>query len=125
MVVSFLYIGGIIGSVLGGTLCDVSGRKRAILFTDIFFIIGSTILFFSDSFEAVLLGRIIVGFAVAVSGIADVAYLHEISPVEWRGAIVSVNEACISFGFLVSYITGYGVATLDPDNGWRIMFGLR
>jgi len=125
MVVSFLYIGAVIGAALGGTLCDISGRKTAILFTDIIFIIGSIILFLSESFETVLIGRFVVGFAVAVSGIADVAYLHEISPMEYRGAIVSVNEACISFGFMVSYLAGYGLTLLDPDNGWRIMFGVR
>lgn len=102
-----------------------TGRKTAILFTDIIFIIGSIILFLSESFETVLIGRFVVGFAVAVSGIADVAYLHEISPMEYRGAIVSVNEACISFGFMVSYLAGYGLTLLDPDNGWRIMFGVR
>jgi len=124
MVVSFLYTGAVIGAALGGTLCDISGRKTAILFTDIIFIIGSIILFLSESFETVLIGRFVVGFAVAVSGIADVAYLHEISPMEYRGAIVSVNEACISFGFMVSYLAGYGLTLLDPDNGWRIMFGV-
>ena len=61
---------------------------------------------------------------MAVSGIADVAYLHEIAPVKWRGAIVSVNEACISLGFLLAF----GVAGLlsyeGNTSGWRLMFGL-
>jgi len=44
----------------------------------------------------------VVGIGVAVSGIADVSYLHECSPIEWRGSIVSVNEACISLGMFIS-----------------------
>ncbi len=123
MVVSFLFVGGAFGAGVGGTLCDKIGRKKAILITDIMFIIGATVLFLAYSFIQVLIGRILVGFAVAVSGIADVAYLHEISPIEWRGAIVSVNEACISLGFLVSYLAGDLINRFDGESGWRYMFG--
>lgn len=123
MVVSFLFVGGAFGAGVGGTLCDKIGRKKAILITDIMFIIGAIVLFLAYSFTQVLIGRILVGFAVAVSGIADVAYLHEISPIEWRGAIVSVNEACISLGFLVSYLAGDVINRFDGESGWRYMFG--
>ncbi len=124
MIVSFLYLGGAIGSTVGGTICDKTGRKKAILTTDITFIIGAIQLFVATSFIQVLLGRIVIGFAIAVSGIADVAYLHEISPVPWRGAIVSVNEACISLGFLISYLAGYSLSQLNPVHGWRYMFAM-
>jgi len=81
----------------------------------------------------VLLGRF-VGFGVAVSGIADVAYLHEIAPPKFRGALVSCNEACISLGFLLAYIAAYFLTKQEIDengepfdediNGWRYMFGI-
>jgi len=124
MLVSFLFLGGTIGAAIGGTICDTSGRKKTIIYTDIMFILGAIILFLAPSFTIVLLGRLVVGFAVAVSGIADVAYLHEISPVEYRGAIVSVNEACISLGFLISYVVGYAISQVNDNDGWRYMFGL-
>ncbi len=123
MIVSFLFLGGAIGSTVGGTLCDTAGRKKAIIITDLLFIIGAVGLFTAQSFVQIIYGRIIIGFAVAVSGIADVAYLHEISPTQWRGAIVSVNEACISFGFLLSYFAGYGISQWNGEDGWRYMFG--
>jgi MFS family permease len=143
LVVSILYVGGGLGAALGGTLCDFLGRKPAILWTDVTFMIGASVLFTAPDVTAVCIGRIIVGFAVAVSGIADVSYLHEIAPKEWRGAIVSVNEACISLGFLLAFIvgevfqmplqqqsTGNDVENNDggvayyPPRGWRYMFGL-
>ena len=123
LVVSFLYIGGGLGAAIGGSLCDAAGRKSAILVTDVVFLLGAVILFFSPSLAVVLLGRIVMGFGVAVSAIADVSYLHEISPPEWRGSIVSVNEACISLGFLLAYILGYLVTASDPVDGWRTIFG--
>jgi len=124
MVVSFLYIGCALGSCIGGYLCDRMGRKKMILLTDLVFVLGALILYSAASFDVVLSGRIFVGFAVAVSGIADVAYLHEISPREYRGAIVSCNEACISLGFLLSYIIGYAFSVKVPNDGWRYMFGI-
>lgn len=124
MIVSFLYLGCCIGSTIGGALCDWAGRKKSILFTDLIFVIGAIVLFKSSSISQLLIGRVIVGIAVAVSGIADVAYLHEISPTVWRGSIISVNEGCISLGFMLSYLSGYGVSIASPNNGWRLMFGI-
>mmetsp|Transcript_38454 Transcript_38454/g.78442 ORF Transcript_38454/g.78442 Transcript_38454/m.78442 type:complete len:560 (-) Transcript_38454:50-1729(-) len=124
MVVSFLYLGGGLGAAVGGEMCDAVGRRAAILVTDAVFAFGAALLYWAPSFTAILMGRIVVGFGVSVSGIADVAYLHEISPTQWRGSIVSVNEACISMGFLLAYIAGYGIGLLDPEEGWRTMFGI-
>jgi len=122
LVVSVLYLGGGAGAAIGGTFCDYIGRKRAILWTDFMFLIGALALSLSHSMEMLVVGRIILGFAIAVSGVADVSYLTEIAPIEWRGAVVSVNEACISFGFLLAYLVGYSVDRIQPDHGWRIMF---
>ena len=71
-----------------------------------------------------MVGRFVVGVGVAVSGIADVTYLHECAPIEWRGSIVSVNEACISLGFLLAYIAGYCLNTDEGTEEWRIVFGV-
>ena len=140
LVVSILYLGGGLGAALGGTLCDVLGRKPAILWTDVLFMVGASVLFTASHVASVCVGRVIVGFAVAVSGIADVSYLHEIAPTQWRGAIVSVNEACISLGFLLAFIVGTvltpettgdvdiadddGSSLSAPPRGWRYMFGI-
>lgn len=139
LVVSILYLGGGVGAAVGGSLCDLVGRKSAILCTDVGFMVGAIILFVASHTSIVCLGRVIVGFAVAVSGIADVSYLHEIAPKQWRGAIVSVNEACISLGFLLAFIVGSVLAPSssnyndnddvanngnDHPRGWRYMFGL-
>ena len=159
------------GAASGGFLCDRFGRKFAILITDVMFAVGAYWLYSAATVESVMVGRFVMGWAVAVSGIADVAYLHEISSV-WdekeeeeedgvlgsevlegnvnlrlggghargvgsavnnnnntneheeqemetkqqhgggeRGGVVSVNEACISLGFLLAY----GVAFLIGD----------
>ena len=121
-VVGILYLGGGIGAAVGGTLCDLLGRKTAIIITDIVFCVGAGMLSMATSISWVVLGRIAMGLGIAISGIADVAYLNEMAPKEWRGSIVSVNEACISLGFLLAYVAGYLFSS--SSSGWRFMFGL-
>ncbi|GKY91685.1 hypothetical protein MPSEU_000140300 [Mayamaea pseudoterrestris] len=123
MVVSILYVGGGVGAMVGGSICDTFGRKRAIIVTDICFLIGAFILWLAPSYAYVILGRLVVGFAVAVSGIADVSYLHEIAPVQLRGSIVSVNEACISLGFLLAFVASIAFSSDTSASAWRPMFG--
>jgi len=171
-VVSLLYFGGGVGAASGGFLCDWFGRKFSIMFTDVMFGLGAFLLYTAETVESVMVGRCVLGWAVAVSGIADVAYLHEISSV-WgggedvcegggarveedradsavengddeerikkqqndtagRGSVVSVNEACISLGFLLAYGVAYAMGdqtqnNADGDDGqaseeWRLMF---
>lgn len=141
--------------------------------------IGSLLLSNAKTVECLMIGRFVVGWAVAVSGIADVTYLHEISSV-WekrdgdycresrnateevgadgelstrggpsaeevivaadahsngvggRGSVVSVNEACISLGFLLAYgVAAVGGSSRDvpgdandqASDAWRVMFG--
>lgn len=143
-VVALLYFGGGIGAATGGFICDLFGRKRAILITDVMFGVGALMLFAAQTVATIMVGRCVVGWAVAVSAIADVAYLHEISSV-WeendessvnnsqgggssssvggRGSVVSVNEACISLGFLLAYGLAFLVGENDSSDQWRYMFG--
>jgi MFS transporter, SP family, galactose:H+ symporter len=121
-VVGILYLGGGIGAACGGLLCDTVGRKAAIILTDVIFMVGAILLFFAPLVEQIMIGRVVVGIAVSISGISDVAYLHEMAPIQWRGSIVSVNEACISLGFLLAFCCG--IWFQHVAEGWRHMFGI-
>ena len=123
-VVSVLYLGGGVGALVGGSVCDHFGRLTTILITDFIFVLGSAWFYWvADSFGSLLVGRFLVGIAIAISGVADVAYLQEIAPQAWRGAIVSVNEACISLGFLFAYLAGFVYSDVESED-WRKIFGL-
>lgn len=53
------------------------------------------------------MGRFIVGVGVAVSAVADVSYLAEVSPRNIRGAMVSANELAIASGMMVAFVVGH------------------
>eukprot|EP00550_Attheya_septentrionalis_P012590 CAMPEP_0198305088 /NCGR_PEP_ID=MMETSP1449-20131203/57730_1 /TAXON_ID=420275 /ORGANISM="Attheya septentrionalis, Strain CCMP2084" /LENGTH=573 /DNA_ID=CAMNT_0044007619 /DNA_START=39 /DNA_END=1757 /DNA_ORIENTATION=- len=135
-IVSFLYVGSIMGSLVGGYLCDRLGRRFMILMTDLLFLVGALTLALAPGYRTVLMGRVVVGMAVSISGIADVSYLTEIAPSEsMRGSLISCNEACVTLGFLLAYLISYLLSSTllttnhtnnDDDDPplWRILFGL-
>ncbi|XP_022097038.1 solute carrier family 2, facilitated glucose transporter member 10-like [Acanthaster planci] len=122
MVVSLLLVGALIGALSGGFLVDWIGRRWAIILNTIIFMTGAVILAFAPVYEVLIIGRLIVGFAVSLSAIAECVYISEISPVKKRGRLVCVNEVGITLGILVAYLVNYFL--ISVPSGWRYMFGL-
>jgi MFS family permease len=120
LVVAILYVGSILGSILGGPLCDYLGRWRTIHIQNFLFILGSFLTGLATNLTTLCIGRFVVGIASAVSGIADVPYLNEISPPQYRGVLSSQYEIAVSVGVLVSFAIALALSGLDY--GWRVAF---
>jgi MFS family permease len=122
LVVSLMLLGAIAGSVLGGYIIDYFGRRRAIIGNAGLFVMGAVGLCAAPDLTTLLIARVVVGFAVALSAIAECVYISEIAPAAHRGALVSLNELGITVGIFLSYMINYALIT--TPHGWRWMFGL-
>uniref|UniRef100_A0A8C8BA91 Solute carrier family 2, facilitated glucose transporter member 10 n=1 Tax=Otus sunia TaxID=257818 RepID=A0A8C8BA91_9STRI len=122
VLVSSLLIGALLASLVGGILIDRHGRRRAILVSNLVLLVGSLILTLVRSFIGLVIGRVTVGFAISVSSMACCIYVSEMVAAHQRGLLVSLYEAGITVGILLSYALNYIFA--DVDEGWRYMFGL-
>lgn len=122
LVVSIMLVGAIAASLVGGYIVDFFGRRDAIVGNAVFFITGAIVLATAKSYGVLLFGRLLVGFGVSLSAIAEVIYISEIAPPAVRGLLVSLNEMGITVGILVAYGINYGLIT--TPGGWRWMFGL-
>jgi MFS family permease len=120
VVVAILYVGSILGAIIGGPLCDYVGRWKTIHIQNFLFCIGSFLTGFANSIAMLCVGRFIVGIASALSGIADVPYLNEIAPPEHRGVLSSQYEMAVSVGVLISFAVA--LALSGAEYGWRISF---
>eukprot|EP00076_Gallus_gallus_P032637 XP_024998175.1 solute carrier family 2, facilitated glucose transporter member 10 isoform X2 [Gallus gallus] len=122
VLVSSLLVGAFLASLVGGILIDRHGRRRAILVSNVVLLFGSLILTLTRSFTGLVLGRMAVGFAISVSSMGCCIYVSEMVAAHQRGLLVSLYEAGITVGILLSYALNYAFA--DTREGWRYMFGL-
>ncbi len=122
IVVAIVLAGAAIGASVAGSLSDKVGRRRVILYAALLFILGAIFSAIATELTLLLVGRLLVGLAIGVASMLTPLYLAEISPARDRGAIVSLNQLCITLGILVSYLVGFALA--DAAQGWRWMLGL-
>ena len=122
LVAGIVLVGAVIGASIAGSLSDRFGRRLVILITALVFVAGALISGLAGSVGVLLVGRLMIGVAIGVASMLTPLYLAEIAPAVSRGAVTSLNQLCITLGILISYLVGYGFASV-PD-GWRWMLGL-
>ncbi|TPX65181.1 hypothetical protein SpCBS45565_g05334 [Spizellomyces sp. 'palustris'] len=125
IIVSGVIAGAVIGALFAGVLTDKWGRKPVILAAAVVFVMGAAMMGLAQSFGMLLLGRLVAGVGVGLSGGVVPVYVSEIAPADIRGALVSLNVFFITLGQLVSYLTAYSLSRPPTnENNWRWMFGL-
>merc|ERR1719311_1909854 len=81
----------------------------------------------SSSLPFLLLGRVIVGFAVGIASQVVPTYIAEVAPAHLRGILGVLNNAMCVFGQVVASGVCCGYATHDYHSGglsgWRWMLG--
>ncbi|XP_004586142.2 solute carrier family 2, facilitated glucose transporter member 10 [Ochotona princeps] len=121
LLVGSLLLGALLASLVGGFFIDCYGRKQAILGGNLVLLAGSLSLGLARSLAWLVLGRTAVGFAISLSSMACCIYVSELVGSRQRGVLVSLYEAGITLGILLSYALNYALA--GAPWGWRHMFG--
>jgi sugar porter (SP) family MFS transporter len=119
---SAVLVGATLGAAGAGAVSDAFGRKRVILAVALLFVLGAIGSALAPRLDVLLAGRAVVGVAIGIASMLTPLYLSEIAPKEKRGGIVSLNQFCITFGILISYLVDYALA--GAENNWRWMLGL-
>ena len=122
VVTSMVLVGAVIGAAFGGTLTDRFGRKPIIIAMAVLFAVGSILSAAAGAVWMLLVARLILGVAIGTASMLTPLYLSEMAPAEKRGAIVSLNQFCITLGILLSYLVDYAFA--DVSGTWRWMLGI-
>lgn len=119
--VSAVPLGALIASIIIGRMSDLFGRKKLLIFTAIFFSVGSLSCVFANTPAALIAGRLIMGFAVGMSSSLSPMYISEMAEKERRGKLVTLYLISVNFGILVSYVINL---LLSSTESWRMMLGL-
>ncbi|MDI6401369.1 sugar porter family MFS transporter [Balneolaceae bacterium ANBcel3] len=121
--VASMLLGCAVGAFFAGNLADKYGRKPILLTTACVFIIsayGSGIA--GSSFEFVIY-RILGGLAVGSASVIAPAYIGEISPARYRGALISLQQLAIIVGITASFLSNYQIAKLAGGSTETLWLG--
>ena len=134
--VSSALIGCIIGTLVSGSLSDNFGRKKLLISAAALFLISAIGTGISNVFSLFVVYRVIGGIGIGLASNLSPVYIAEISPADFRGRFVSIQQLTIVIGILLAQLINYLIAEPVPENatnemilnswngqqGWRYMF---
>ncbi|XP_020654820.3 solute carrier family 2, facilitated glucose transporter member 11 [Pogona vitticeps] len=125
-IVSIYCLGGFLGSLSSQPLSARYGKKKTLLFGDLFAISGALLLGSSKmagSFEMVLVGRCLYGISAGMYMNTYGPYLGEISPKKFRGFALTTGAVFFSLGKALGQIMGLR-DILGTPSLWPLLLAL-
>jgi sugar porter (SP) family MFS transporter len=126
-------IGCFLGSLVGGRASDHLGRKRVLLASAFIFAVSSVLTGWAFHFSSFITWRIMGGVAIGLASNVSPTYIAEISPAQWRGRLVSLNQLALVVGILAAQVVNWRIARPVPDGlsqaalftTWNVQYGWR
>ncbi|XP_030605496.1 solute carrier family 2, facilitated glucose transporter member 3-like [Archocentrus centrarchus] len=124
--VAIFSVGGMIGSFSVGAMVNKFGRRKSMLINNVLALLGGGLMglsTLSQSYEIVIIGRLIIGvFCGLCTGLTPM-YVGEISPTAVRGAFGTLHQLGVVIGILVAQIFGLEFL-LGSDALWPLLLAL-
>lgn len=120
---SALAAGSVIGSAFAGFLSDKFGRRDIILFSCVFWLIGTAVQVACQNTGQLIAGRVLNGITVGITSAQVPVYLAEIAKAEKRGSLVIIQQLAVEFGILIMYFIGYGCSYIEGTASFRTAWG--
>lgn len=100
-------IGSILGVSIAGILGDCIGRKKTLILSAVLFSISAVGCAISNSYDELIIYRIIGGIGIGVASIISPLYISEIAVTSYRGRLVSLYQLAITIGFLGAFYVNF------------------
>ena len=100
-------VGSILGVAAAGTLSDRLGRKTAMIVAAVMFTLSAVGCALCNTFDQLVVYRIIGGVGIGVASIVCPMYISEIAITQFRGRLVSTYQLAITIGFVAAYLANY------------------
>lgn len=120
-----LALGSVIGSLFAGPLSDYMGRRDCLLFSCIFWLIGTAIQTATTGRGMLIGGRILNGLTVGITSSQVPVYLAEVAKHSQRGTIIIIQQLAIEWGILIMYFIGYGCSFITGPDSFRTAWSMQ
>ena len=129
--VASMLLGCAAGAFFAGTLADKLGRRTILIIASLFFTVsawGSGVSMSSGEF---VFYRVLGGLAVGAASVLAPAYISEVTPARFRGALASLQQIAIISGLFFAFLSNYLIAHFAGGSteilaagheAWRWMF---
>jgi MFS family permease len=117
------FISAAIGGWIGGLLCDRYGRARLLQITILWFSFFSFLSGFANSWEQLLVCRVLQGLGFGAEWAVGAVLLGEMIAPAHRGKAVGTVQSAAPIGTgMAALLAGPLVAALPAEYGWRVVF---
>lgn len=120
---SSLFIAGMFAALPAGWACRRYGRKFTMLIAGILFDIGVVFITGAWNLTILIMGRVLLGIAVAFASVAVTLYNSEMAPAHLRGRLNQIFQVVLSLGILFAQAINLGTQKIYPW-GWRVSLAL-
>ncbi|KAL5701856.1 Sugar transport protein 8 [Ranunculus cassubicifolius] len=119
---SSLYLSALVASFFASKCCSKYGRKRTILVSSLFCIVGVAVTASAMNLFMLIIGRVLLGVGVGFGNEAVPLFLSEIAPIKRRGGVNIMFQLLITIGILCANFVNWYSSKMK--GGWRFALGL-
>jgi MFS transporter, SP family, sugar:H+ symporter len=129
--VASMLLGCALGAFMAGWLADKFGRRTILIIASLCFAASALGAGLAHSSIQFILVRVLGGLAVGAASVLAPAYISEVTPAKYRGALSSVQQIAIITGLFASFLSNYLLARKAGGSteilalgleAWRWMF---
>lgn len=110
---------------MAGPLSDFFGRRDCLLYSCIFWLIGTAIQAAVNGRGMLIGGRLLNGITVGITSSQVPVYLAEVAKHSQRGTIIIIQQLAIEWGILIMYFIGYGCSFIAGESSFRTAWSMQ
>ncbi|MCB4208054.1 sugar porter family MFS transporter [Arthrobacter sp. UM1] len=122
--VAITLIGCALGAWFTGSLADRFGRRKVMAVAALLFVVQSVGSGLAFAAYDLMLWRLIGGLAIGAASVIAPAYISEIAPAKYRGALASLQQLAITVGIFLSLLNDAGLAKLAGGAAGELWLGM-
>ncbi|KAH6662474.1 general substrate transporter [Halenospora varia] len=124
-IVSIGSAGNVLGSLSNGLILEKLGRRKTLLVSTFFTIVGSVFQTAANGVPLMIVGRCVAGMALGILNPTIPIYISEIARPAERARLVGIFGLLVAIGFCLANWIGYACSYASGDASWRVALAMQ